>query len=148
MATYQKIIDDLKNSMLAKDELKTSTLRMAKAEIMKVEKSGVDVEISEDMINQVIKKMVKQRIDSAEQFKQGGRNELAEKEEREIELLKTYLPEEMSEEEVKEVVRNTITELNISGKSEMGKLMGMVMGKLKGKADGTLVKKVVESELE
>jgi len=147
MATYQEILDDLKSSMLAKDELKTSTLRMLKAEIMKMEKSGEDVEIDEEVVMQMVKRLVKQRKDSAEQFRDGGREELAEKEEAEIKILQEYLPEQMSEDLVRAEVKSLAESLGITDKSGMGQLMGAVMSKLKGQADGALVKRIVEEVL-
>ena len=91
--------------------------------------------------------MIKQRKDSFEQFKQGGRLELAEKEEKEIALLQIYLPEQMSEEAIRSEVRATKEALGITDKSGIGKLMGALMGNLKGKADGGLIKRIVEEEL-
>ncbi len=147
MLNKEKITEDLKQAMLSRDELKTSVLRMLKAEIMKVETDGSGREINEELIIDLAKRLVKQRKDSAEQFKNGGRAELAEKEEAEIKILETYMPAQMNEDEVRIVVKETMVEMGVSDKSGMGKIMGSLMGKLKGKADGTLVKQVLESEL-
>ncbi len=143
----QTLVDELKQAMLAKDELKTSVLRMLKAEVMKVQTDGSGTEITEELIQTLIGKMIKQRKDSFEQFTTGGRPELAEKEAKEITLLQTYLPEQMSEEAVRAEVRATKEALGITDKSGLGKLMGALMGKLKGKADGGMIKKIVEEEL-
>ncbi|MFA6024647.1 MAG: GatB/YqeY domain-containing protein [Candidatus Gracilibacteria bacterium] len=139
--------ESLKQAMLAKDELKTSVLRMLKAEVMKIETDGSGTEITEELIQTLIGKMLKQRRDSVEQFKAGGREELAAKEEKEIALLQAYLPEQMSEDAIRAEVRATKEALGITDKSGVGKLMGALMGKLKGKADGGLIKKIVEEEL-
>lgn len=147
MLNKEKITEDLKQAMLSRDELKTSVLRMLKAEIMKVETDGSGREINEELIVELTKRLVKQRKDSAEQFKNGGRQELAEREEAEIKILEAYMPAQMSEEEVRKVVKETMAEMGVSDKSGMGKVMGSLMGKLKGKADGGLVKQVLESEL-
>lgn len=144
---YQTLLDDLKQAMLSKDELKTSVLRMLKAEIMKIQTDGSGTEITEEVIQTLVQKMIKQRKDSVEQFKAGGRTELAEKEEKEIAILQAYLPEQMSEEAIRAEVRATKEALGITDKSGLGKLMGTLMGKLKGKADGGVIKKVVEEEL-
>lgn len=144
MLDKQKINDDLKASMLARDELKTSVLRMLKSEILKIETDGSHREINESILQDCIQKMVKQRRDSMEQFKNGGRIELAAKEENEINILMSYLPEQMSPEAIESAVRETMGELGIKDKSGMGKLMGALMQKLKGKADGVQVKNVVE----
>ncbi len=144
---YPQLLEDLKQAMLAKEELKVSVLRMLKAEVMKIQTDGSGTEITEELIQSIIQKMIKQRKDSFEQFKQGGRLELAEKEEKEIALLQIYLPEQMSEEAIRSEVRATKEALGITDKSGIGKLMGALMGNLKGKADGGLIKRIVEEEL-
>lgn len=143
----ETLFNDLKSAMLAKDELKVSVLRMLKAEVLKIQTDGTGTEINEELIQSLIQKMIKQRKDSFEQFKAAGREELAEKEEKEIALLQVYLPQQMSEEAVRSEVRNTKEALGITDKSGLGKLMGTLMGKLKGKADGALIKRIVEEEL-
>ena len=144
---YSNLLEDLKQAMLAKDELKTSVLRMLKAEIMKIQTDGSGTEITEAVIQSVIQKMIKQRKDSFEQFKAGGRAELAEKEEKEIAILQAYLPEQMSEDAIRAEVRASKEALGVTDKSGVGKLMGVLMGKLKGKADGGAIKRIVEEEL-
>lgn len=139
--------ENLKQAMLAKEELKVSVLRMLKAEIMKIQTDGSGTEITEDVIQTVIQKMIKQRKDSVEQFKSGGRMDLVEKENAEILILQAYLPEQMSEEDIRAEVRATKEQLGVTDKSGLGKLMGTLMGKLKGKADGGVIKKIVEEEL-
>ena len=144
---YSNLLEDLKQAMLAKDELKTSVLRMLKAEIMKIQTDGSGTEITEAVIQSVIQKMIKQRKDSFEQFKAGGRAELAEKEEKEIAILQAYLPEQISEDAIRAEVRASKEALGVTDKSGVGKLMGVLMGKLKGKADGGAIKRIVEEEL-
>ena len=144
---YSNLLEDLKQAMLAKDELKTSVLRMLKAEIMKIQTDGSGTEITEAVIQSVIQKMIKQRKDSFEQFKAGGRAELAEKEEKEIAILQAYLPEQISEDAIRAEVRASKEALGVTDKSGVGKLMGALMGKLKGKADGGVIKRIVEEEL-
>ncbi|MBL7045114.1 MAG: GatB/YqeY domain-containing protein, partial [Parcubacteria group bacterium] len=92
----------------------------------------------------VIKKQAKQRKDSIEQFKAGGRDELAESEEKELVILSAYLPEDMSREEVEKIAIAKKEELGVTDKSKIGILMGAIMKEAKGKADGTVVKEVVE----
>lgn len=147
MLNEQRLIDDLKVSMLARDELKTSTLRMLKAEIMKIKTDGTGREITEEIVIDSVKKLIKQRRDSSEQFKAGNRPELAEKEDAEIKILEVYLPEQLSEDEIKGIVKSAMLKMGVTDKSGMGKLMGSLMNELKGKADGGLVKRIVESEL-
>lgn len=147
MLNKESINQDLKNAMLAKDELKTSVIRMLKAELMKIETDGSGREINEEIIQDSAKRLIKQRKDSAEQFRNGNRPELAEKEENEIKILLTYLPEQMGEEELAKIIKATMEETGIKDKSGMGKLMGALMGKVKGKADGAMIKSIVEKEL-
>lgn len=150
-----QIITDLKTAMLAKDELATSTLRMLKAEIMKYEVSGKNMEATDEVVTDLLKKGIKQRNEAAEGFKKGGNQAAADKEMAEAEILKKYLPEQMSEEQVKAVVQETIDQLKPAGPPEpsaplgpsFGQVMGAVMGKVKGKADGNIVSKVVKELL-
>lgn len=145
--TLAELQETLKQAMLAKEELKVSVLRMLKAEVMKVQTDGTGTEITEEVIQNLIQKMIKQRKDSIEQFEKGGRPELAIKEKEEVDLLMAYMPEQMSEEAIRAEVRATKESLGITDKSGLGKLMGALMGKLKGKADGGMIKKIVEEEL-
>lgn len=144
----QNLKDELKASMLAKDELKTSVLRMLLSSLSYLEiNKGKDYEANDEDVLSVIQKEVKQRNDSIEQFKSAGRNELAEKEEKELEFLKKYLPEQMSEDEIKILVSETVSQINASSMQDMGKVMGALMPKIKGKADGNLVSKFVKEKL-
>lgn len=145
--TLVELQETLKQAMLAKEELKVSVLRMLKAEVMKVQTDGTGTEITEEVIQNLIQKMIKQRKDSIEQFEKGGRPELAIKEKEEVDLLMAYMPEQMSEEAIRAEVRATKESLGITDKSGLGKLMGALMGKLKGKADGAMIKQIVEEEL-
>jgi len=145
--TLPELQENLKQAMLAKEELKVSVLRMLKAEVMKIQTDGTGTEITPELIQTLIQKMIKQRKDAFEQFTTGGRPELAEKEQQEIALLMVYLPEQMSGDAIRAEVRATKEALGVTDKSGVGKLMGALMGKLKGKADGGLIKKIVEEEL-
>ncbi len=145
--TLTELQDELKKAMLARDELKTGVLRMLKAELLKIQTDGSGTEITDAIITNMLQKLVKQRKDSAEQFHTGNRPELAAKEEAEIAILQEYLPEQMDEEAIREVVRAQKNALGITDKSGFGKLMGALMNELKGKADGMLIKKIAEEEL-
>ncbi len=143
-----QIVADLKEAMLAKDEIRVSTLRMLKAAIMKFEVSGgAKKEATDEDVVALVKKELKGRKDAAEQFRNGGREELAVKEEAEAKILDAYMLEQMSEEQVREVVAAVITETGAEGPADFGKVMGAAMGKLKGQADGGLVNKVVKELL-
>jgi uncharacterized protein len=96
----------------------------------------------------VLRRQAKQRKDSIAEYGKGGRADLVEKESKELEILESYLPEELSEAQIREVVEKKIGEFGISGKAEFGKLMGAVMKEFSGNADGDKVKKIVEEEIE
>ena len=133
--------------MKAKEELRLSVLRMLKAEVMKHEVSAKDAEATDDIVLQIIKRSIKQRNEAAEGFEKGGNQASADKEREEIKILETYMPEQMSEEEVKKIVQETIDQLNPEGPQDFGKVMGAAMGKCKGQADGNVVSKCVKELL-
>ena len=147
MTLKEQIITDLTAAMKAREELKLSTLRMLKADIMKYEVSGADKEATDDVVVDLIKRGIKQRRDSAEGFHKGGNEEAAQKELAEIKILEDYMPEQMGEEEVKKIVQEVIEQIKPAGPQDFGKVMGSVMGKIKGQADGGLVNKVVKELL-
>ena len=135
--------------MLARDELKTSVLRMLLSAInySEIEKGGAGYEATDEDVLSVIQKEVKQRRDSIEEFKKGGRQELVDKETKELEILQTYLPEQMSEDEIRKSVEETISQTGAKSIRDMGRVMGALMPKLKGKADASLVSKIVRENL-
>ncbi len=144
----QQLKDQLKQSMLAKDATKTSVLRMALSAIGYYEiNKGVGYDANDEDVLTVIQKEVKQHRDSIEQFEKGARPDLVDKEKKELEILQKYLPEQMSEEEIRNLVTDTIKQTSASSPSDMGKVMAALMPKLKGKADGGLVSKIVKEEL-
>ncbi|MBN1495112.1 GatB/YqeY domain-containing protein [Candidatus Peregrinibacteria bacterium] len=148
MSLKDQIQKDMIGAMKAKEDIKLNALRMLKAEIMKFEVAGSEKkEAKDEDVIQLIGKQVKQRDDAATQYKAGNRPELAEKEEKEAEILKKYLPAQMSEEEVKKIVQETIKEVGATGKADLGKVMGAIMPKVKGKADGKLINKIVQDLL-
>jgi hypothetical protein len=147
MALKNQIQADMLAAMKAKDDLKVSTLRMLKAAILKQEVSGERKEATDEVILGIIGKEIKSRRDSAEQFRAGNRPEMAEKEEKEIEVLLGYMPPQMSEEELKKVAKEVIASMGASSKADLGKVMGAMMPKVKGMADGDLVSKVVKELL-
>lgn len=144
----EKIQQDLTQAMKDRDELRVGTLRLLKSAIMKWEVSGSKKEINDEVVMELIQKEIKQRKDSIEQFNKGGRPDLAEKEEMEMAVLQAYLPEPMSEQRIREIVKNTMEENNMYSKSDIGKLMSAIMPLVKGKADGAMVRKVVEELLQ
>lgn len=147
MTLKEKINADLLTAMKAKEEVKLGALRMLKASIMKFEVSGdKKMEATDDSVLQIIGKEVKQRKDSIEAYKKGGREDLAVKEEAEMKILQSYLPAQMSEEELKTLISRTISQTGATVK-DFGKVMGTVMAQAKGKADGGTVTRLVKEML-
>ena len=133
------------SSMKKGEKEATTTLRMFSAEIKKEEIEKKDELTDEETIS-IVQKMIKQRKDSFSQFEQAGRDELAEKEAREISILEKFLPEQLSEEEILQEVNQAIAESGAESMQDMGKVMGLLKNKLSGKADMGLVSiKVKES---
>lgn len=147
--TKAQLQEELKKSMLAKDELKTSVLRMLISAIgyYEIEKGGAGYTATDEDTMTVIQRQVKQRQDSITQYKAGNRQDLADKEQKELEILQTYMPEQMGEEEIRTLVKEAIAQTGASSMQDMGKVMGALMPKVKGKADGGLVSKIVKEEL-
>lgn len=145
----QQLRDDLKTSMLAKDADRTSVLRMVISAIgyYEINKGGAGYTATDEDVLEVLKKEAKQRKDSIEQFRNGGREELAQKEEQELQMLKAYLPEEMNEEEIAKLVDEAIRSIGASSPQDMGKVMGALMPHTKGKADGAIVSRIVREKL-
>ena len=143
-----KIRDEIKDAMRAKDALKLNTLRGVLAAFtneLVATKRKPQEELTDEEALAVIKRLCKQRKDSIEQFKTGGRTDLAETEEKELEILKKYLPEEVGEAEIRKVAESKKEALKVTDKAKIGILVGAVMKELKGKADGSEVKRIVES---
>lgn len=145
----QELKDQLKQSMLAKDELKTSVLRFVLSGITyyEIQKGGAGYEATEEDVMTVINKEIKQRRDSIEQYEKGARQDLADKEKQELKILETYLPEQMPEEEVKKYVDDAVLTSGATTPQDMGKVMAVLMPKVKGKADGSLVSRLVKEAL-
>lgn len=141
--------EDLKQSMLAKDELKTSVLRLLLSAInyYEIQKGGAGYEATEEDVLAVMQSEAKKRRESIEQFKAGNRQDLVDKETKELEILQTYLPAQMGEEEIRTLVKQAITETGATSMADMGKVMGILMPKVKGRADGNLVNQIVLAEL-
>ena len=148
MTTKELIHKDLIDAMKAGNQDVMGTLRMLKAAVMKFETSGKEKkDASEEEVIQIVGKEIKSRKDSIEQFNAGNRPELAAKEEVEIKILEKYLPTQLSEEEVRAIVKEVITKTGATSKAELGKVMGALMPHVKGKADGGMVNKIVQEML-
>ena len=144
----QDITHDLTQAMKEHAEAKLSTLRMLKAELQKLQADkGKGVEITDDDVHTVIRRLIKQRKDAAEQYKAGGANDRAESELAEIKILEPYLPKQMSDDELDAIISQAAQEINAASPKDMGKLMKAVMSKAKGLADGSHVKDRVNAFL-
>ena len=141
-----KIQQDMKDALKSGKSQKRSLLGMAISSIKnkEIEKRG---ELTDEEIVSVIASEVKKRRDSVEQYQKGGRADLAEQEKKEAEILMAYMPEQMSEDEVRSEVKKAVAQTGAKDIKEMGKVIGAVMAKVKGKADGQLVSRLVKEEL-
>ncbi len=144
----EKIENDLKEAMKQKDDLKRETLRFIKAALQNTAIQKMKNDLPEEEIIQVIKKLGKQHQESIELFQKGGRADLVQKEEKELAIIKKYLPEELSEEEIVKLIIQSIEENKARGKKDMGRVIKSVMEKARGKADGKVVSMLVSKELE
>lgn len=146
----EQIVNDMVEAMKAKNQDKLRVLRSIKTAFQEKEiserKDGVS-NLSEEQYLAVLTKAAKQRKDSITQFVDGDREDLAEIERKELEIIEAYLPEMMSEDEVRKNVQDKIQQLGASGLQDMGKVMGQLMAQLRGKADGALISKLVKEEL-
>ena len=150
MSTFnEKLANDLKDAMRAKDTVAMSSLRALKSAIKyaAVEKLGADGELSDTDALAVVRKQLKQRRDSVEQFTAGNRADLAEKELAEIAILERYLPAAMGEAEVQQLVDTVIAELGATGKQQMGQVMKVLQERSAGRADGKALSQAVGARL-
>ncbi|TVZ88298.1 hypothetical protein FB379_10264 [Aeribacillus composti] len=147
MGLLERLNQDMKQAMKNKEKDRLSVIRMVKAslqnEAIKLGKS----ELTEEEELTVLSRELKQRKDSLQEFENAGRSDLVEKVKAEIAVITEYMPEQLSEEELIQIIKTTISEVNATSKSDMGKVMGAVMPKVKGKADGSLVNKLVQDLL-
>lgn len=150
MAIKDQIMADLKQAMKNKDQDRLRVLRSLKSKLLEREinerKEG-EATLSDEQTIEELMKAAKQRKESIEQFEEGNREDLAESEKKELEVIQSYLPEMLSEDEVRDIAREKIEELGAEDMSDMGQVMGVLMQELKGKAEGSLVSKVVKEEL-
>ena len=149
MNLSEKIQDDLKEALRGKNEVAVSTLRLliAASKNFEIAKGEAGYKARDEEIVGVIQRQVKQRKESIEAYKAGNRQDLADKETKELEILENYLPEKMSEEQIRSLVPQTIKETHASSVADIGKVMGLLSAQLKGKADLSLVSKIVREHL-
>ncbi len=148
--TIQEEIDaDLKDAMRSRDAERLSVLRMVKSAMMKaaIEKRGAEGGLADSEAVGVIRKQVKQRLDSIESFEKGGRPELASKERKEIDFLTEYLPKPLGEEEINRLVKEAIAQVGATSKAQMGAVMKLATEKAAGRADGKTLSQAVQKAL-
>ncbi|WP_338470297.1 GatB/YqeY domain-containing protein [Niallia sp. XMNu-256] len=146
MSLLERLNSDMKQAMKTKEKDKLGVIRMIKAAIQNESiRAGHDLSLEEELT--VLSREVKQRKDSLHEFEKAGRDDLVEKIRTELQYVELYMPEQLSEEELSEIVKQAIAEVGASTKTEMGKVMSVLMPKVKGKADGSLVNKLVQQHL-
>ena len=147
MSLKEKIIEDLNASMKKQDAVRTETLRSIRAEILKMDKSGMQREMTEEEEIQLLTRQVKMRKEAIEMFEKGNRPELVEKEQKQLEIINEYLPKPITKEEAEEIIVNVIKELGDVTEKDFGRVMSGAMKILKGKIDGKIIQEIVKSKL-
>lgn len=146
MSLNNLIKEDLKQAMRSKDKETLATLRMLKSALQN-ESIKLGKDLSQDEEITVLSRELKQRKDSLQEFDKAGRDDLAAGERTAIDVLQAYMPEQLSDEELEQLVQETISEVGAASKSDMGKVMSALMPKVKGKADGSKVNMLVQQNL-
>ncbi len=149
MNLKKDILKDLKEAMKEGDTVKRDTLRMLDSMIKNAEikKGKRETGLDEEEIQTIIARAIKQRKEAIMQYVSGGRDDLAQKEKQELEVLTVYQPQQLTEDEIKKIVKKVIAETGVRSLSGLGQVMGLSMKQLKGKADGEAVRKIVQAEL-
>ncbi|GAB4073404.1 GatB/YqeY domain-containing protein [Barrientosiimonas marina] len=148
MALMEQLNEDMKQAMKAKEKDRLAVIRMLKASLQNETIKLGKQSLSEDEELTVLSKELKQRKDSLQEFKSAGRDDLVEPLETEIDVIQTYMPQPLSEEELERVVKAAIEDVGATSKQDMGKVMSTVMPKVKGKADGAQINQLVQKHLE
>jgi hypothetical protein len=146
MSLEEKLVDEMKQAMKSNDKLRLSTIRMIRSAI-KNKEIEQRKKLDDEDIFRVIQGMVRKSEESIEQFKAGGRMDLVEKEQKEIETMKSFLPQPLSREEILRIIDQSIEETQASSLKDLGKVMKSVMPRLEGKADGKLINQLVKEKL-
>lgn len=139
----QRINEDIKGAMLAKDAVKLAALRAVKAAILVEKTAGADHNVTDADVIKIMRKLVKQRKDSAQLYSEAGRSELADNELAEAACIEEYLPRQLSSTELEDAIRNIIARTGASSPSDMGKVMGVATKQLAGMADGKAISEAV-----
>ena len=143
MSLKEKLLNDLKEAMRDKDTVRKNAIQMARSAVLQIEKDR-RVTLDDDGIIEVIAKQIKQRKDVLPEYEKSGRQDLIDDLRREIEILSQYMPQQLTEEELEVVIKDTIQEIGVNSVKDLGKLMQAVMPKVRGRADGRLVNQVAK----
>lgn len=146
MSLKERLHEDWKQALKSKDKFKTSTISMARAAVLLKEKTDGSV-LEDDQVIDILSKEVKQRREAILEFTKGNRQDLVDQANAEIEILLSYLPQQLSESEIAEIVRESIDEVQASSMKDMKKLMSVLSPKTKGKADGKQVNQIIKQFL-
>lgn len=147
MTLSEQISEDMKKAMKSGARLELETLRTIRAQIIEFEKRGEGTDMSPEQEISILSSAAKKRKEAIEQYEKGGRLDLAEQEKKELEIITQYLPKQLSEDEIKQVISKYISETGASGQKDFGKVMPLVMKELKGKADGKIIQQFVKEAL-
>jgi len=147
MNLSERLNEDMKQAMKSQDKFKLSTIRMVRSTIKNLE---IDLKrtLDDNEVLDILSREIKQRKDALQEFEKAGREDLAASSRAEVEIIAVYLPKQLTEEEIKVIVQQTIQETGASSKADMGKLMSALMPKVKGLADGKLVNQAVQQALQ
>ena len=147
MSLKQKVMEQLKLAMKSKDKVALESIRAIKSELLLAETSGTGVEITEEQELKILQKLVKQRKDSAATYTEQGREDLAAPELAQVAIIAKFLPEQLDESAVKEIIAKIVEQTGASSMADMGKVMGMASKELAGKADGKTISNIVRAYL-
>ena len=147
LSLKNKINEDLNSALKAKNSVRVDTLRSVRAEILKMDKSGMNREMNEEEESQLLNKQAKMRKESIEMFAQAGRQDLVDNEQAQLDIISEYLPKQMSREEAETIVSKIVADSNATSQKDFGKVMSEVMKQLKGKIDGKVLQELVKNLL-
>lgn len=147
MSLLERLNNDMKQAMKSKEKDKLTVIRMIKASLQNEAIKLGKQELSEEEELTILSREMKQRKDSLHEFDKAGREDLVEKLGQEMSIVELYMPKQLSEEEISNIVKQAIVEVDVTSKADMGKVMSAIMPKVKGKADGSLVNKLVQQHL-
>ena len=147
MSLKQQLLDDMKEALRAKEKIRLNTIRMLRSQIKnrEIERGG---ELSDDELLQVLSRAEKARKEAIELYRRGNREDLAAQEETELAVIRGYMPERLSEDELRALIGQVVVEVGAEGMRDMGKVMGAIMPKVRGRADGQIVNRLVKERLQ